>query len=77
MYKFNERKKTNRIKNIGNFDAILRVIAGSLILVTGLVFENWWGLTGLYFIVTGGLSFCPIYKIFGIHTAEIDVEQVV
>jgi len=77
MYKFNDKKKTNRSKNIGNLDAILRVLAGSLVLVAGLVFENWWGLTGLYFIVTGGLSWCPLYKVFGIQTAGIDMEQAV
>jgi len=77
MYKFNDKKKTNRSKNIGNLDAILRVLGGSLILVAGLVFENWWGLIGLYFIVTGGLSWCPLYKVFKIQTTGIDMEEAV
>lgn len=74
MYKFNERNKSNRSKNIGNWDAILRVVAGSLILIAGMVFENWWGLAGLVLIITGGLSWCPVYKVLGIKTSEPNLE---
>lgn len=77
MYKFNERNKSIRSKNVGNLDAVLRVLIGSLIVIAGFVFENWWGLAGLVLVVTGGLSWCPIYKVFGIQTCKPDLESAV
>jgi hypothetical protein len=77
MYKFNERKNSIRSKNVGNWDAVLRVLIGSLLIIVGFATGNYWGLIGLVLIITGGLSWCPIYKIFGIQTCKPDIESAV
>ncbi len=69
-----DRNRKPRIKNVGNLDSIIRVTLGSIILIAGIAFENWFGLLGLVFIITGGLSWCPIYKWFGIKTCKPNIE---
>lgn len=61
--------KMNMKKNVGNLDSVIRVFLGVIIIITGLMIENWWGLLGLVLIITGGLSWCPIYRILGIETS--------
>ena len=53
--------------NIGCFDRILRIVAG-LVLIA-LVFvgpKTPWGWIGIVPLLTGLMSSCPIYSIFGI-----------
>lgn len=69
-----ERKKRNRSKNVGNLDSIIRVALGSVILIAGFVYGNWWGLVGLVPVVTGAISWCPLYYVFGIRTCSTDIE---
>ncbi len=53
--------------NIGSIDRILRIVAG-LVLIA-LVFvgpKTPWGWIGIVPLLTGLMSSCPIYSIFGI-----------
>ena len=62
-------------KNVGNMDAILRVILGMIILFAGLYFNNLWGLLGIILVGSGALSFCPIYRLFGVQTCSPNLER--
>lgn len=62
-------------KNVGNTDAVLRVILGMIILFAGLWYNSLWGFVGIVFIASGALSFCPIYRIFGIQTCSPNLER--
>lgn len=57
--------------NIGNLDAILRALVGLALL--SLVFvgpQTYWGLIGIVPLVTAGMRFCPLYRLFGIRTCR-------
>lgn len=60
---------------MGNFDSVLRVIIGMIILFAGLWYNTLWGFVGIIFIATGALAFCPVYRIFNIHTCEVNLER--
>lgn len=69
-----ERRKRNRRKNVGNLDSTIRVTLGAIILIVGFVYESWWGAIGLIPILTGAVSWCPLYHLFGIQTCKTDME---
>lgn len=54
--------------NVGATDRLVRIIAGILILLLGLIYRNWWGLIGLIPLITGVVRFCPLYLPFKINT---------
>ncbi|MEO6126753.1 MAG: DUF2892 domain-containing protein [Ferruginibacter sp.] len=54
--------------NIGATDKSIRLLLALIIAVTGIFFESWWGLLAIVPLLTEALSFCPLYKIFGIST---------
>ena len=54
--------------NVGKTDRLLRIIAGSAIVIAGIYFQNWWGAVGIVPIATGLLRWCPAYLPFGIKT---------
>ena len=62
-------------KNVGNGDAVLRVALGMIIILAGLYYNNLWGLVGIIFVGTGALSFCPIYRVFGMETCTPNLER--
>ena len=47
--------------NVGKTDRILRIILGLVILDWGLYAANPWGMAGFLLLVTGIMSWCPIY----------------
>ncbi len=58
-------------KNINTIDRTLRVIIGFALL--SLVFmgpQTLWGYLGLILIITGFISFCPIYRIIGLSSCK-------
>ena len=60
-------------KNVGGIDRVVRVIVGLGLLSLIFVLEGssrWWGLTGLVFLATGALGWCPAYLPFGIKTCK-------
>ncbi len=60
--------------NIGKTDRIIRIIAGVVILIIGLVTKSWWGLIGLIPLLTAVLKWCPLYIPLKINTMEKKVE---
>ncbi len=51
--------------NIGNFDRVLRVMIGVLLLALFVGFRAWWGLLGIIPLATAAVGFCPLYGLFG------------
>lgn len=57
--------------NVGGIDKILRIVLGlAVILVGWFVFNSWWALVGVVFLLTGLFSRCALYKLFGINTKK-------
>lgn len=56
--------------NVGKKDKIIRLIAGAIILILGLVFKSWWGLLGLILVLTAIFGRCGLYLPFGINTTK-------
>ncbi|PZX14651.1 YgaP family membrane protein [Celeribacter halophilus] len=61
-------------KNVGNLDRILRIVVG-LALLLGFFLTpgaslRWLYLIGIIPLVTGLMSSCPLYSIFGINTCK-------
>lgn len=56
--------------NVGNTDKIVRITLAIVIAALGVYFKNWWGLVAIVPLVTGFISFCPVYKIFGVNTCS-------
>jgi hypothetical protein len=57
--------------NVGNTDRILRITAGSLLIIfaiTGIIGP--WGWIGILPLITGFFRFCPAYPLLGMSTAK-------
>lgn len=57
--------------NVGNYDRILRVVVGLLLI--GLAIAEMigvWGYIGIVAVFTGLLGFCPAYGLLGINTCK-------
>ncbi|WP_226553236.1 YgaP family membrane protein [Celeribacter naphthalenivorans] len=62
-------------KNVGGLDRILRIVVG-LALILGFFLNadaslRWLYLIGIIPLVTGLMSSCPLYSIFGINTCKM------
>lgn len=62
-------------KNLANWDRVLRIVVGLILLGWPLAWygpENItpWGYLGLIPFVTGLLGSCPVYTLFGLNTAR-------
>jgi hypothetical protein len=62
-------------KNVGYLDSIIRVTLGTLIIAAGLYFDSYWGFVGLIPVITGAVSYCPLYRVFGIETCNPNAER--
>ena len=58
-------------KNVGTADRIIRLIAGIVIIILGLVYQSWWGVIGIIPILTAAAGWCPPYTLLGINTCRI------
>jgi len=56
--------------NVGGVDRIIRIVIGIAIIATGVYFKSWWGAIGLIPLLTGALSWCPLYIPLGISTVK-------
>jgi hypothetical protein len=61
--------------NVGKTDKIVRIIAGIMIIVLGIVFRSWWGVIGVLPIFTAAVGWCPAYLPFGISTCKMDKSE--
>lgn len=57
-------------KNVGNIDRALRIIVGLTIIIAGFVMNNWLGVIGLIPLLTGIISWCPLYCPLKINTCN-------
>ncbi|AHX15331.1 membrane protein [Dyella jiangningensis] len=58
-------------KNVGVVDRIIRIIIGGVLIA--LVFvgpRTSWGWIGIVPLVTAIVSWCPLYRVFGLRTCE-------
>lgn len=57
------------MKNVGNIERIIRIVAGLGILSLAFVGpQNPWGYIGIIPLLTGLIGWCPPYALFGIST---------
>ncbi|WP_319271708.1 DUF2892 domain-containing protein [uncultured Draconibacterium sp.] len=56
--------------NVGSVDRLLRIIAGLIIAIVGVIFDSWWGLIGIVPLATGLFKFCPLYVPLKISTTN-------
>jgi len=64
------------IRNEGNIDRALRIIAG--IVLIALVFvgpQTNWGWIGIVPLATGLVGFCPLYRLLGLNTCPLDQRE--
>lgn len=53
-------------QNVGQSDRIIRIAGSLIILLECWYFKTWWGLIGLYFLITGVIGWCPVYAVLKI-----------
>lgn len=61
----------NLSQNVGSTDKVARLVVGALLIVlaiTGVI--GIWGWLGLILVGTAFMSFCPIYRVFGLKTCQ-------
>lgn len=56
--------------NVGKTDKTIRLLVAVIILAAGAYFRSWWGLLAIVPLITGAISFCPLYRIVGISTCK-------
>lgn len=56
--------------NVGKTDRFIRLLVALAIALMGIYFKSWWGLVALLPLITGVISFCPLYKFFGLNTSS-------
>jgi hypothetical protein len=54
--------------NIGKTDKYIRLLLGIIIILSGIVFQSWWGLIGVVLITTAFANWCPLYALLGTNT---------
>ena len=57
-------------KNMGKLDKTIRGAAGVAIIALGIYFKSWWGLVGLFPLLTSLSAICPAYLPFKITTIK-------
>ncbi|MBS4043382.1 MAG: DUF2892 domain-containing protein [Chitinophagaceae bacterium] len=55
-------------KNVGKKDRTIRFMLAIIIIALGYYYKSWWILLAFVPLLTGYLSFCPLYKIFRLNT---------
>lgn len=66
-------------KNMGSLDRVLRIIVGLGLIVAAVLgvipLSSWLGIgavvVGGVFVVTALVSWCPLYRIFGLRTCKL------
>lgn len=58
------------IKNVGQIDAIIRIILAVIVAILGYYYQTWWGLLALVPLATALLKFCPLYTVLGFNSSK-------
>jgi hypothetical protein len=54
---------------LGDIDRLLRIVAGVFFIIIGVLNKSWWAVVvGLFMILTGLISWCPLYALLRINT---------
>ena len=61
--------------NVGGIDQILRIVLGVVICTIGVIYNNWWGMVGLIPLVTGTMSWYPLYNLVGLSSPKISESE--
>lgn len=65
-------------KNVGSIDKVIRWVIG-LVLLSMIFWVHsswkWIGLVGFIPLLTGSISYCPLYKLVGISTAKNNLKD--
>ena len=61
--------------NVGGIDQILRIVLGVVICTIGVIYNNWWGIVGLIPLVTGTMSWCPLYNLVWLSSLKISESE--
>jgi hypothetical protein len=57
--------------NVGGIDRVLRILAGIvLIALAATSVIGPWGWIGVVLLLTGAVSFCPVYTLLGFSTSK-------
>jgi hypothetical protein len=56
--------------NVGNTDKLVRFTLAISIAAVGFYVKSWWGLLAVVPLITGLISFWPLYKFFGLNTCS-------
>lgn len=59
-------------KNVGKIDRIIRLLSG-LFLLSLLLWgpKTWWGLIGIFPLLSAFSGYCPLYSLLGINTCPL------
>ncbi len=58
-------------KNVGGIDRSVRIVLGLAVIGAGVFYGSWWGAVGAVPLLTGLMSWCPPYALFGMSTCSI------
>ena len=61
--------------NVGGIDQILRIVLGVGSGTIGVSYNNLWGRVGLIPLVTGTMSWCPLYNLVGLSSLKISESE--
>lgn len=61
-------------QNVGQKDAMVRMVLGVLIALAGIYYTSWWGLLAFVPLATAWFNFCPLYKLLGINTCKAKIK---
>jgi len=61
--------------NVGATDKIIRIVAGIVLIIMGILYSNIWIIIGLIPLITGLIGFCPLYTLLGINTCKVKTKK--
>lgn len=59
-------------KNVGTIDKLLRLTIGTGVIITGIAFKNFFGIIGVFPLVTAIIGHSPFYSLLRITTAHTE-----
>lgn len=57
--------------NVGGADRILRIVIGAILILGAIMGYGLWMWIGVVPLLTGLMSSCPLYSVFGLNTCPI------
>ena len=61
--------------NVEGIEQILRIVLGVVISTIRVIYNIWWGMVGLIPLVTGTMSWCPLYNLVGLSSLKISESE--